>query len=97
MVPFDIVIFPFAAGCQSIGIYSYKEAERVEPRAVLGFNDISARVYLKRVLRDDLMTFAVVPGLFQEMEDNVQGSFLEQDTWRQLVALADSKKAEGRR
>lgn len=83
------VIFPFAAGCQSIGIYPYREAQRPEPRAVLGLNDISARVYLKRILKDDVMSFAVPLSLFREMESNVEGSFLQQATWRQLADLAD--------
>jgi uncharacterized protein (DUF169 family) len=82
------VIFPFAAGCQSIGIYPYREALRPEPRAVLGLNDISARLYLKRILKDDVLSFAVPLALFQEMENNLAGSFIEQDTWKQLVALA---------
>lgn len=82
------VFFPFAAGCQSIGIYPFREAERAEPRAVLGLNDISARVYLKRILKDDVLSFAMPPALFMEMEANLVGSFLEQDTWRQLVELS---------
>ena len=82
------VIYPFAAGCQSIGIYPFRENKRPEPRAVLGLNDITARVYLKRILKDDLMSFAIPVPLFHEMEDNLTGSFLEQDTWKQLVAMS---------
>jgi uncharacterized protein (DUF169 family) len=82
------VIFPFAAGCQSIGIYPYREAKMPEPRAVLGLNDISARVYLKRLLKNDVMSFAMPLALFREMEANLAGSFLEQDTWQQLMNLA---------
>lgn len=81
------VIFPFAAGCQSIGIYPFREAERPQPRAVLGLNDISARLYLKKMLKDDVLSFAVPLALFREMEDNLAGSFIGQDTWKQLVAL----------
>ncbi len=82
------VIFPFAAGCQTIGIYPYRESERPEPRAVLGLSDISARVYLKRMLKDDVLSFAMPLALFREMEGNLAGSFLTQDTWTQLKALA---------
>ncbi len=82
------VIFPFAAGCQSLGIYPYQEAERPEPRAVLGLNDISARLYLKRLLKDDLFSFAMPLSLFREMEQNVAGSFLDGDTWKDLRRLA---------
>ncbi len=81
------VIFPFAAGCQSIGIYPFREAQRDEPRAVLGLNDISARVYLKRLLHDDVMSFAVPLSLFHEMEANCQESFLQGNTWQELQEL----------
>ena len=83
----DNVIFPFAAGCQNIGIYPFWEAKSEQPRAVLGMNDISARVAMKRILKDDVMTFAAPLRFFQEMENNVAGSFLERGTWKQLMAL----------
>jgi len=86
------VIHPYAAGCQNIGIYPYREAKSARPRAVLGMNDLSARVALKRLLKDDLMSFAVPFSLFQEMEANVPGSFLERNTWKELMEL----KAKGR-
>ena len=81
------VIFPFAAGCQSIGIYPLAEARRDLPRAVLGLNDLSARVYLKRLLRDDVLSFAVPLNLFREMENNLEESFLSGDTWRELRTM----------
>ncbi|MDA8137296.1 MAG: DUF169 domain-containing protein [Desulfobacteraceae bacterium] len=80
----DNVIFPFAAGCQSMGIYAFAEAKRDQPRAVLGLNDISARLALKRLLKKDFMSFAVPYKLFQEMEANVPDSFIYRHTWQQL-------------
>ena len=81
------VIFPFGAGCQNIGIYPFQEAKSEHPRAVLGLNDISARVAMKRMLKDDVMTFATPFRLFEEMEQNVPGSFLERTTWQELMEL----------
>jgi hypothetical protein len=81
------VIFPYAAGCQSIGIYAFREARSDKPRAVLGLTDISARVAMKQLLKDDLMSFAVPLKLFQEMEENVPGSFLERPSWNHLMHL----------
>ena len=77
-------IIPHAAGCQSIGIYAYREAEAWRPRIVVGLNDLSARKNIRR-LGKDLMTVAVPFGLFQEMEDDVEGSFLERSTWKSLL------------
>ena len=85
------VIFPYAAGCMSVGILPLKEANSKKPRAVLGLNDISARVAVKRLLKDDLMTFAVPFKMFQEMEENVPGSFLERHTWKELMKLKSKK------
>lgn len=87
----EAVIIPQAAGCQTIGIYPFNEALREHPRAVVGLTDISARVQIKRQLKDDVMSFAVPFAMFGEMEANVLGSFLERNTWKELMEL----KAKG--
>jgi len=79
------VIIPYAAGCQTIGIYPYREAISDNPRAVVGLTDISARVYIRKQLGDNLMSFAVPLSLYEEMEQNVSGSFLERQSWKDLV------------
>lgn len=80
------VFIPYAAGCQTLGIYPYREAEARPQRAVLGLTDLSARVAVRRQLGDGLLTFTVPLGMFDEMEGNVDGSFLERPTWQALVA-----------
>ena len=79
------VIIPYAAGCQTIGIYPYREAEAEVPRAVAGLTDLSARVYIHQQLGDNLMSFAVPMKMFQEMESNVESSFLERTEWEKLA------------
>ncbi len=79
------VIIPYAAGCQTIGIYPYREARENRPRAVVGLTDLSARVYIRKQLGDHLMSFAVPLIMFEEMEANVEGSFLQRHTWQSLV------------
>jgi len=81
------VIIPYAAGCQTIGIYPYREGKSKRPRAVVGLTDLSARVYICKQLGDaNLMTFAAPFALFDEMEQNVPGSFLERHTWQSLLS-----------
>jgi uncharacterized protein (DUF169 family) len=81
------VIIPYAAGCQTIGIYPYREAKSAKPRAVAGLTDLSARVYIRKQLSDNnLMTFSAPFALFEEMEQNVSGSFLERHTWQSLLS-----------
>ena len=57
-----------------------------KPRAVVGLTDLSARVYVKKMLGDNLMSFAVPYTLFLEMEVNVKGSFLERRVSKSLIA-----------
>ena len=81
------VIIPYAAGCQNIGIYPYQEAKSAKPRAVVGLTDLSARVYIRKQLSDPhLMTFSMPFAFFEEMEQNVPGSFLERHTWQSLLS-----------
>jgi uncharacterized protein (DUF169 family) len=84
------VIIPFAAGCQTIGIYPYREAESDRPRAVVGLTDLSARVYIRKQLGDNLLSFAMPFALFREMEANVEGSFLQRHTWQELLKAKKS-------
>jgi uncharacterized protein (DUF169 family) len=79
------VIIPYAAGCQTIGIYPYREATSENPRAVVGLTDISARVFIRKQLGDNLMSFAVPLSLYEEMEQNVSGSFIERHSWKDLM------------
>ncbi|MCX7816667.1 MAG: DUF169 domain-containing protein [Syntrophales bacterium] len=79
------VVVPYAAACQTIGIFAYKECRSEYPRAVLGLTDISARLHMKNLLEPDVFTMAVPWQLFLEMENEVAGSFLEKRTWRTLI------------
>ena len=80
----DNVIVPFGAGCQQIGIFAYREAQSESPRAVLGLTDLSARNNLKKLLDRNVFSFTVPWRMFKEMEDNVEGSFLQKNTWASL-------------
>jgi uncharacterized protein (DUF169 family) len=81
------VIIPYAAGCQTIGIYPYREAKSKKPHAVVGLTDLSARVYVRKQLGDPyFMTFSLPFSLYEEMEQHVPGSFLERHTWQSLLS-----------
>lgn len=75
------VIIPFAAGCQSACLIPWAEASRPLPRAVVGMTDISARP----VIDADLLSFAVPLAMYREMEDNVEGSFLDRHDWEKVA------------
>ncbi len=79
----DNVIVPFAAGCHAIGIFPYRECNSENPKGVIGLVDISARNNMRQMGKD-LMSFTVPFRMFNEMEGNVEGSFLQRESWKDL-------------
>jgi hypothetical protein len=78
------VCVPWAAGCQVIGIFGYRELEREHPRGLIGLTDISARNTVRPSLGRNLMSFTAPWPRYLEMEDHVDSSFLHRETWREL-------------
>ncbi len=81
----DSVIIPWGAGCQVMGIYAYRELERERPRGVIGMTDLSARKNVRASLGKHVLSFTAPWPLFQVMEANVDGSFLQRRTWQALL------------
>jgi hypothetical protein len=78
------VAVPWAAACQVMGIFAYRELERDHPRALLGMTDISARLNVRASLGSKLLSLTLPWQLFTKMEQNVDGSFLHCRTWDEL-------------
>jgi hypothetical protein len=78
------ICVPWAAGCQVIGIFGYRELERDHPRGLIGLTDISARNTVRASMGKNLMSFTAPWPLYLEMEGNVDSSFLYRETWREL-------------
>jgi uncharacterized protein (DUF169 family) len=74
------VIVPFAAGCQSFCSLPLAESKKSQPRAIIGMLDISARPFLDA----DLLSFSLPVEMFNNMEANIPGSFLDKKEWLNL-------------
>ena len=81
----DRVRVPFGAGCQCMGLFPFAEADREPPRAIVGLTDISARLYLRKALDHDVLSFTAPWGLYQEMEANAPESFLNRFAWKTIM------------
>lgn len=79
------VIIPKGAGCHQIGIFAFREAEAENPRPVVGLTDLFARKSVRKQLGEDVMTFTIPFKSFKEMEGNVEGSFLQEETWMEII------------
>ena len=80
----DNVCVEFGAGCHQTGIFAYREAAKEFPelpRAVIGLTDISVRKSFAR----DILSFTVPYKMFMEMENDVEGSFLEKEEWLKVA------------
>lgn len=81
------VAIPWAAACQVMGILAYRESESNHQRSLVGLTDISARRTVRGSLGKDVMTFTAPWSVFQAMEKQAEGSFLERETWKTLTRV----------
>jgi uncharacterized protein (DUF169 family) len=79
-----IIVTAGAAGCQAMGVCTYAEGESASPRAVVGLTDLSARRAVRSTLGKNVLTFSVPFAMYREMEENVNGSCLGLDLWKEL-------------
>lgn len=76
----DNVILRFGSACSTICLLPYRESESEHPRAVVGITDVSARPFVD----PEILSFTVPFAMFQEMEADVPGSFLEKEAWAKV-------------
>ncbi len=77
----EAVYAPFGSGCSTILTYPLKEAEKEQPRAILGMFDVSARP----MVENEILTLAMPYPIFLKLLENVQGSFLETESWKKVL------------
>lgn len=73
------------SGCQSIGSEVVTLERDGSPKAVLGLTDLAARAYVRNIIPDDCLTFAVPWKMFLEMEAAVNDSVLETVIWEKIA------------
>ncbi|NWF91696.1 MAG: DUF169 domain-containing protein [Syntrophaceae bacterium] len=84
----DAVLTPFGSGCSAILTYPLKEAEKAEPRAILGMFDVSARPMVEK----DVLTLSMPCSVFLRLLQNVEGSFLETKSWNKVLQRIQKNK-----
>ncbi len=83
------VITPMGAGCHTVVLIPYHESQQERPRAVIGLLDVSARPFVDA----DLLGLTVPWAMFQQMEEDVSGSFLDRPAWAKVRARIPDPKA----
>lgn len=82
------VMIPFSSGCQSVFLIPYAEAQKENPRAVVGLIDITVRPMVEA----NMLSFSVPYKMFLDMEESVEGSFLKKDLWHRVVERSEKSK-----
>ncbi len=77
----DAVYAPFSSGCGTILTYPLKEAGKEQPHAILGMFDVSARP----MVESEILTLAMPFPIFVRLSENVQGSFIETESWKKVL------------
>ncbi len=77
---FEAVKSPFGSGCSSIVTWPLRYLSQGKPKAVVGGWDLADRKYLK----GDEITFTVPLGMFDQMVDRWNESFLTTPTWETI-------------
>jgi hypothetical protein len=81
----DPVIVPPGAACQQIGAYAYDQARSDNPRAVLGYTDLSARYSIGHVLDNRYLTLALPYSLYLRMEEEAVDGVFDGPLWQNLI------------
>ncbi|MBU5676236.1 DUF169 domain-containing protein [Alkaliphilus sp. MSJ-5] len=79
---YENVMIPFSSGCQSLFLLPYAESKKENSRAVVGLIDITVRPMIEA----DMISFSVPYKMFLDMEESVEGSFLEKHLWHRVMA-----------
>ncbi len=77
----EAVYIPFGSGCSTILTYPLKEADKEQPRAILGMFDVSARP----MVENEILTLAMPFSVFLKLLENARGSFLETESWKKVL------------
>ncbi len=59
----------------------YAESKKENPRAIVGLIDITVRP----MIESNMLSFSIPYKMFLDMEENVEGSFLEKDLWKRVL------------
>lgn len=84
----NMTITPQGSACQMLGAYVFRQAEAETPCAVLGFLDLSARLFTRKIIPDEYFTYAVPWKLFLQLEEEAKdGVFLFTNMERSPIAI----------
>ncbi len=81
----DIIQAAQGPDCAGITAFPCAQADRAEPRAVLGMLGVDGREVMRKRFRDDILTLALPAPLFGRMEEEAADCVFQTPAWRGLA------------
>lgn len=80
----NMTITPQSAACQMLGAQVFRQAESERPCAVLGFLDLAARLFTRKMIPDEYFTYSVPWKLYLQLEEEAQDGIFCSPIWKDL-------------
>ncbi len=81
----DSVQVPQGADCFSIGAFAYDQADKPEPKPVLGMLGADGREVMRKKFRDDTLTLTIPAPLFKHLEEEAEDSIFQIPSWQKIL------------
>lgn len=75
---------PQNSACQMLGAQVFRQAESEEPRAVIGLLDIASRIFVRKWIPDEYLTYTVPWKLFLSLEEEAKTGVFQSPIWQDL-------------
>ncbi len=80
----NYTITPQSSACQMLGTQVFRQMESETPHAVLGLLDLASRIYIRKWIPDEYLTYAVPLKLFHALEEEAKTGVFHSPIWQDL-------------
>lgn len=80
----NYTITPQCSACQMLGAHVFRQAELEPPRAVLGLLDLASRIYTRKLIPEEYLTYTVPWELFLALEEEARNGVFQSPIWQDL-------------
>jgi hypothetical protein len=80
----NYTVTPQSSSCQMLGAQVFRQNESETPHAVLGLLDLASRIYTRKWIPDEYLTYAVPWKLFVALEEQAKNGVFQSPIWLDL-------------
>jgi hypothetical protein len=88
----NCTLTPQCSACQMLGAQVFRQAESENPRAVLGLLDLASRIYTRKLIPEEYLTYSVPWKLFLALEEEAKTGVFQSPIWLDLKKVNSEVK-----